>query len=1195
VARVLRRQGSAAQAEKYLAEAHHSALLELGDCDGATLKAAETWASCLSDQGSHAAALTLWLEVLRGCRSVGAADSQVVSVLGSIAAEHRALGQFQVRAAFQVMLHMRVSHPLQEALAAFEAAASLSRKVNGVKHLRTVVFLRQGTAVCIDAQLYSRALELLAVVFECAENVQVCDYVSCMAANFYLGNHDVVLELADEALLHHARVGDGGEPRALLELHCYRVSVMSLQNRLHEAKEALEHCSCSGNLSHATPLIFWSACCELAAATARCGDVSASRRLFAATLARAAEAHGTHGTPTLLTQHSYARFLWEFCEEECAQRDAEALIIRTVEAKKLLLGANHNSTLLSMQLMCQVLGRPHAHPLHESAVLQLLSSSSLAAGWMHVDTIDALLQLAILYEKSFDYQRAELLYSVVLCLLNQNSGEQADFLKTRTQNAVLQLYKNTSQTENFAIFLAAMRHSEGLPHEHSNMPFITRNFSVELLEQAQLPDVALRLLRSRVCDLKHVVSGSHPARPLVRLSEAILCGATGESDRARALFSSCLSDMGDCWWNHPDSFFIVASLSGIMIAQLDFESSSALLNHVCDRWGERTPQTAASMMLLAANALRNVNNTELAVQFLQNAIALQSLRWGAASSGALSSRRLLAGIHVASGALRMAEDVMWDALESCEACLGPSHAASIEWLEELSKLYSMMNLLPKASFMAEIALRSCLKTFGQFHMRTLDATEHHAQLLRSTGKLRQARDVFEHCLQMRVCVEGQEASSTQLTRSALFEVQQLLMPQLRQEAQSAAAQRMRDLEACAAQLLQADDFEGASHTLSTCFRIAEDAFGSDSLPAASAALSYGCLLLQSEQFETSQALLQQALVTLQQSLDSKCGAVLVALAALARAHVGLGDLKAAEGVFLDCLDRCERSLGFGHRFSAVITLQLGQLYCMIEDMWHTARELLQDSFAHACTILHQRDEHYSPQFMEYYVSESLESLLSVLLKLEDLESAEVVLQKAVDSKVRLYGATHSSTVEAASQLGQLYLLNGKPELSSQLLEHVLMVRVSKLGCSTLSTFFAAENLARAYVAASQCDLAELLLSLCATQWRRQSEFLPREFRSGQMLLALLLQQRGKFEAAFRCYLEFLEGEASSAVVCGSAAVTAAENASVCMWNMGLSHGSSIMFEDCLRALKASSSVLEGADRQRKNFYLRNLGLATAFE
>ena len=1115
---------------------------------------------------------------------------------------------------------------VQEGLETYEIAIPACQMVYAANHSSILTLQRRAAAVCIQLKLNNKALTLLETVLQHSDRMQLSDIVSSVVAHSHLGNYDVALQLVDAAfsLLEDAQF-DAGEGLqvdecAVMELYFERAHLMSLKNEWLKAKFELETClKCSdmyfllqppeetataahtaSSISVAdvvpkvSPIVLRAAA-ALAAATAKCGGISAAEKLFRRAQSMALAAYGTLGIPTLDTQHMFVRFLLDTFGAASAQMiDAEAIMMRTVEAKRLLLGANHSSTMLSMQLLCHVLSQSIEHARYESALLEMLAVCVSALGLLHIDTLAVLLQLAALHDRRREVERAELLYCVGLCLLDAVTGEEAAVLASRAQQALLQLCTAAGQADKVAALQALMRQQAAHSAETTPIPFISRNFSVETLSSSLPPLFVMQLLHTCVCDLKPALTSSHPATPLVRLSEAILSRALGHIDRARALFSSCIGDMGSSWWHHPDCSFVVQSLAAVMLAAGDAEACSALFTQACESCSERDPPAAIDLMLSAADMFEDACKVELAVRFLLQAITLQSLHFGPVSSNTLSSRHVLADLHVSSGALHSAECVVWDALECCEAAFGQTHPLTIEWLEELTQLYVLQNNLPKAVFMANAAAHASAIVFGDSHGCTLTACERLARLLRASGQLLQSRDMLEKCLRLRIRVHGGDAAATNATRAALEEVQALVLPMIKEQETAAAAQQICDMEVRAAQLLQDDDVHGAVHALGVCFQIAEDAFGRDSTAAARAAASYGCALLKVPQFERAQEVLQAAAVVLQRELGWRSKESLVCVCALARACVGVGDVASAEVLLLDCLDRCEREIGLNDDLTMKIVLQLGKFYCLSDSKLHTARQLLQEYVAHV-THAQQQVQGTVADSREWELLDGLDELVKVLVKLQDVQAAEDMLQTAMKSRVQLHGSSHSSALEVMHRLANFYVSIQRPQQAVPHLHHVLDARSKTLGSAAHASLCAAEDLAAAYEALSQLDHAELLLSLCLMQRRVMHGATHPDCLAGLVRLALVLQKAGKFEAAVQCLLEYLDRNSSQAVVYGSAAYTAAESAGFCMMKMGQWERARIVFDCCVHALRTSNIAAEAAVKQHLCFCLNSLGIIAASE
>jgi tetratricopeptide (TPR) repeat protein len=1027
-----------------------------------------------------------------------------------------------------------------------------------------------------------------------SNSIQIEDFVIRIVAHSRLTNYDDALGLVEAAFQMVDQFEGCGVREAEMQLLFQHAQLMSLQNRWLDAKEALEACLSSDCTSPRASDIFWNTAAALAIATAKCGDASSGEKILRKAHSMALTVHGIHGIPTLNMQHVLANFLWEAFDATSAQHnEAETLIIRTVESKRLLFGAHHSSTILSLHLMCQILSETHRHSFCESALLDLLSTCLNLRGWFHLDTIDALHLLASFYVKVLEAERAELFYLVGLCLLDYISCEGAAALASKTQKSLLKFYHATDQSDKTSL-LRAMIPQEASLQDEQNAFFMSRNFSIERPKDSVHPHLIAQFFQKRILDLRRSVSSNHPAYSLVRLTEAILSRVMGQYEHARALFSSCIAYMGTSWWHHPDCLFIVTSLATVMIAARDLKSSSDLLTQASSRTQERQPHVSIQIMLSAVDMFEKAHNTELAVEFLQRVVALQSLHFGPVSTSTLSSQHLLADFHVASGTFDSAESVMWDALESCQASLGQVHETTIEWLEELCKLYTIIHNIPKALVMADASLRARVNVFGESHVHTLAAMDRHARLLQISGQLDESRKLFEHCLQLRILSQGDDASSTNATRAALAEVELILLPQLREQETTACSIRMRELEDAAAQALRADDVQGAARILSARHEIAKNTFGSQNVFTARAAASYGCLLLQMEQFQKSQVLLQQAVVALQQNLGLNSKEVMVSASALSQAFLGIGDFEHAEEILINCLDKCELSLSSHDNFYMKIVLQLGRLYSKIDHKLQTARALLQECLSYAFTepqnLIGESSEDTDLQYLEIS-----DDLAHVLVKLNDISAAEACLQHALEFNIQRYGKLHVSTLQAASRLGNFFISIKKPHQALPILQYVLDLQSKKFGSTSHAAFCAVKDLSRIYEAIFQSDLADVLLSLCIMQQDASHIYSSSELISYLMRRALVLLQACKYESALLRFLECLEVRCRDADQWDSVAFKAAELAGYCMMKIGLLQHARITFNYCMQVLSNSSTIFEGTIDRHRYFCLSNLGILAASE
>jgi tetratricopeptide (TPR) repeat protein len=464
--------------------------------------------------------------------------------------------------------------------------------------------------------------------------------------------------------------------------------------------------------------------------------------------------------------------------------------------------------------------------------------------------------------------------------------------------------------------------------------------------------------------------------------------------------------------------------------------------------------------------------------------------------------------------------------------------------------------------------------FGGTHVRTLTAIDRYARILRDSGQFFESKELFEQCLQLRMLIQGENSASTKVTRAALSEVQTLLKLQIREQEREqhiiACTRRLRELENDAILALQAGDTFGALSILAAYHEISKDTFGLQSISAARAAASYGCILLKTKQFHKAQVLLREAILILRQDLGLCSMEVLVCESAFARALVGIGRFKNAEELLINCLDRYERSVGLHDYFYIKIVLQLCRLYSMTGSKLQTARALAQECLSYAFEYRQNLMVQSCSVDTQSEYLDILDDITHALLKFSDVETAETFLKQTMNHHIQHDGRSHIYTLEATLQLAKFFVKIQKPQQALPLLQFVLEMRSNKLGSFSHATLCAAEDLASAYEALCQVDLADLLLTLSVLQRRAAGTMAPSDLSAYLMQRALILQKAGKYESALCCFLECLEHQSSVNVTHDSIAFKAAEHAAFCMLKIGHLQQARMMYSHCLRALRDSS-------------------------
>ena len=391
--------------------------------------------------------------------------------------------------------------------------------------------------------------------------------------------------------------------------------------------------------------------------------------------------------------------------------EAEQMNRRALQLKEQVLGAEHPSTLDSMNNLAVVLSSQGKYAEAEQMHRRELELSIHVLGAEHPSTLDSMNNLALVLGSQGKYAEAEQMHRRALQLKEQVLGTE---------------HPSTLDSMNN---LAVVLNSQGKYAE---------------AEQMHRRELELSI---------HMLGAEHPSTLDSMNNLALVLGSQGKYAEAEQMHRRALQLKEQVLGaEHPSTLDSMNNLANVLDSQGKYAEAEQMHRRALELsiqvLGAEHPSTLGSMNNLA-NVLDSQGKYAEAEQMHRRALQLKEQVLGAEHPSTLSSMNNLAVVLDSQGKYAEAEQMHRRALELSIQVLGAEHPSTLGSMNNLANVLNSQGKYAEAEQMHRRALQLKEQVLGAEHPSTLGSMNNLANVLDSQGKYAEAEQMRQRALQLR--------------------------------------------------------------------------------------------------------------------------------------------------------------------------------------------------------------------------------------------------------------------------------------------------------------------------------------------------------------------------------------------------------------------------------------------------------------
>ena len=415
-----------------------------------------------------------------------------------------------------------------------------------------------------------------------------------------------------------------------------------------------------------------------------------------------------------------------------------------------------------------------AIPIAERAV----ELSKRVRGPEEPETVEALNNLGLLFQKIGDYAKAEPLYQEALRIRQKVLGPEHPDTVTSLDN-LADLYRDMDEyAKAEPLYQEALRiRQKVLGTEHPDTATSLNNLA-ELYEDMGEYAKAEPLLQEALRIRQKVLGPEHPDTALSLNNLAALYDVMGKYAIAEPLFKEVLrirqKVLGP---EHPDTAVSLYNLGALYermgeypIAEPFLQEALKIMQKVL---GPEHPDTVIGLSGLA-ELYQAMGEYGKAEPLLREVLRIRQKILGPEHPSTATSLNNLAVLYYSMGEYGKAEPLYQEALRIRQKVLGPEHPATANSLNSLAVLYNDMGEYAKAESLYQEALRIRRKVLGPEHPDTARSLNNLATLYDDMGEYTKAETLYQEALQIRRKVLGPEHPSLATSLNNLGQLYQTM-------------------------------------------------------------------------------------------------------------------------------------------------------------------------------------------------------------------------------------------------------------------------------------------------------------------------------------------------------------------------------------------------------------------------------------
>ena len=415
-----------------------------------------------------------------------------------------------------------------------------------------------------------------------------------------------------------------------------------------------------------------------------------------------------------------------------------------------------------------------AIPIAERAV----EVSKRVRGPEQPETVEALNNLGLLFQKIGDYAKAEPLYQEALRIRQKVLGPEDPDTATSLDN-LADLYRDMNEyAKAEPLYQEALQiRQKVLGTEHPDTATSLNNLA-ELYEDMGEYAKAEPLLQEALRIRQKVLGPEHPDTALSLNNLAALYDVMGKYAKAEPLFQEVLrirqKVLGP---EHPDTAVSLYNLGVLYEMVGEYPKAEPLLQEALRIFqkvlGPEHSDTANSLNSLA-ELYQAMGEYAKAEPLLQEVLRIRQKVLGPEHPSTANSLNNLAGLYYSMGEYAKAEDLYQQALRTRQKVFGPEHPYTANSLNSLAVLYHDMGEYAKAESLYQEALRIRRKVLGPEHPDTARSINNLATLYDDMGEYTKAEPLYQEALQIRRKVLGPEHPSLATSLNNLGQLYQIM-------------------------------------------------------------------------------------------------------------------------------------------------------------------------------------------------------------------------------------------------------------------------------------------------------------------------------------------------------------------------------------------------------------------------------------
>jgi hypothetical protein len=405
--------------------------------------------------------------------------------------------------------------------------------------------------------------------------------------------------------------------------------------------------------------------------------------------------------------------------------DAEKLELQVMKARQMKLGADHLDTLTSMANLASTYRNQGRWDEAEKLFVQVMKTRKMKLGADHLDTLTSMANLASTYRNQGRWNDAEKLFVQVVETCKTTLG--ADHPDTLSSMASLALtYWNEGRWHDAEeLFVQVVETSKtilGADHPStlssiSNLASTYRNQGRwDEAEELELPVLEMR---------KTKLGADHPSTLSSMANLASTYSNQGRWDEAEMLLVQVLemrkTMLGT---NHPDTLSSMANLASTYRNQGRWDEAEKLLVQVTGArkmmLGADHPDALSGMANLALT-YRNQGRWHDAEKLFVQVLEMRKMKLGADHPSTLSSMANLASTYSNQGRWRDAEKLFVQVLEMRKTMLGTKHPDTLSSMANLASIYRNQCRWDDAEKLEVQVMETRKKILGAGHPDTLSS------------------------------------------------------------------------------------------------------------------------------------------------------------------------------------------------------------------------------------------------------------------------------------------------------------------------------------------------------------------------------------------------------------------------------------------------------------------------------------------